>query len=133
MTVRIVRRLAPALVLVLAAAGARGQMIGWSSVFPRLEEGDLERMQQAARGGLDGKQEGGVANWENPNTRARGRVELLRRFDRQGRPCRLVVHTFTLPGQETWVYRSTLCRDEEGQWNVLERERPHPVEPKLRD
>jgi surface antigen len=133
MTDRILRRASAGLLLLLAAAGVAAQMIGWGGAFPRLAEEDIQRMQQAARGGLDGMEEGGVARWENPATRAKGQVELLRRFQRQGRPCRLVLHTFTLPGQETWVFRSTLCRDPHGEWKVLERERPHPAVPELRD
>ncbi len=119
--------------LVLGASLASAQMTGLGGTFPRLEPEDLRRMQEAARAGLDGAAEGTRRSWENPETRARGEVELLRSFRRDGRSCRLVLHRLVLSGQEPWVFRSTLCRTPEGGWQVLEQERPHPSVPELHD
>jgi surface antigen len=56
----------------------------------RFDEEDLRLFLDNSRKALAEGKEGETASWENPKTRARGDITVLRSFESKGRPCKEV-------------------------------------------
>ena len=56
----------------------------------RFDEEDLRLFLDNSRKALNEAQDNQTHSWENPKTRARGDITVLRSFESQGRPCKEV-------------------------------------------
>jgi surface antigen len=82
-----------AFALVLAAVPAMAQ--NWvgllkNTAAERFDEEDLQLFLANSRKALAEGKDGETASWENPKTRARGDITVLRSFESKGRPCKEV-------------------------------------------
>src|SRR5262245_66568132 len=104
----------PLAVILLAAAAAAAapaasaqNWVGLLKNTPaeRFDEEDLRLFMDTARKALDGAAEKQPLAWENPKTRARGELTVLRSFEFKGRPCKEVRVRNEVPGRkgDTWA------------------------------
>lgn len=96
-------------------------MLGWKNLYPGLNEEDIQIIQHTARIEMEGKPEGTVLKWENPSSKAKGVVKLIKRFYEEGRECRRNQHSLKVIGSSPWSTISTICRQEDGGWKLLAR------------
>jgi hypothetical protein len=90
--------------------------------FPGVPPGDADRIQAAAARLREGRSIGTVERWRNPDTKDAGEVELLRRFDHDGMPCRTIRYTIRYKSQPDRLNRSVVnwCRVLDGTWKIVE-------------
>jgi hypothetical protein len=109
-----------AILIAVAAAPATAQnWIGLLKNTPaeRFDEEDLRLFMDNARKVLAEGKENETSSWENPKTRARGDVTLLRTFESKGRPCKEVrVHNEAQGRKNT--SNLSLCQVD-GKWRLL--------------
>ena len=109
-------------VLIAAAAAAPAAAQNWVALLKntpaeRFDEEDLRMFMDNARKVLAEGKENETSSWENPKTRARGDVTLLRSFESKGRPCKEVrVHNEAQGRKNTSTL--SLCQVE-GKWRLL--------------
>jgi surface antigen len=83
----------------------------------RFDEEDLRLFMDTARKALDGAAEKQPLAWENPKTRARGELTVLRSFESKGRPCKELRVRNEVPGRKGDT-RLSFCRVED-KWRLL--------------
>jgi surface antigen len=86
-------RMLLAVALALAALPATAQnWIGLlkNTAAERFDDEDLRMFMDHARKALAEGKEGETSSWENPKTRARGDITVVRSFESKGRPCKEV-------------------------------------------
>lgn len=112
------RRLGPALVVVLlagcAATGSTGRSSG--SVWSRLSAEEKAALAAARQDALERKPSGVASLWQAPNGRSRGEVVPLRTTRRaDGIFCRDYRETLILGGRE-YGRSGSACRTAAGEW-----------------
>ena|SRR5687767_15687414 len=110
--------LAVALLAAVLPAGAQN-WVGLLKNGPaeRFDEEDLRLFMDTARKALNEGADNQTTSWENPKTKARGEVTVVRRFEWKKNPCReLKVHNEAQgrKGDSTF----NLCQVE-GKWRLL--------------
>lgn len=90
----------------------------WVNVLPPVTKADVEMMREAARAGMDGQPEGTVNTWSNPQSRNSGEVTLVRRFQEDGRECRILRHVVNVVQYSPWERSTKICRNEAGEWEL---------------
>ena len=83
----------------------------------RFDEDDLRIFMDAARKALDEGKENETLTWENPKTRARGDIEVVRSFKSKERACREIRVRNEVPGRKGDT-RLSFCQVE-GKWRLL--------------
>lgn len=62
---------------------------------------------------------GAVERWNNPKTGNSGVVTLVRVFERNGMPCREIVHHIKLVREGEQTYHFNRCRVPTGEWKLV--------------
>lgn len=90
--------------------------------FPGVPPDDADRIQAAAARLREDRSIGTVERWRNPDTKDAGEVELIRRFNHNGMPCRTIRYTIRYKSHPDRLYRSVVnwCRVPEGAWKIVE-------------
>ena len=83
----------------------------------RFDEEDLRIFMDKAGQALDQGKENDTTTWENPKTRARGDITVVRNFENKGRPCRELRVRNEVPGRKGDT-RLSFCQVE-GKWRLL--------------
>jgi len=86
----------------------------------RFEEEDLRLFMDTGRKALNEGQDNQKLSWENPKTRARGDITVLRSFESKGRPCK-EVQLHNEAGGRKGDSKLSLCQVE-GKWRLLSAE-----------
>ena len=108
--------------LALAAASSAAVAQNWIGLLKntpaeRFEEEDIRLFLDAARKALDESPAGQAVAWDNPKTRARGELGVLRDFESKGRACREVRVRNEVPGRKGDT-RLSFCKVD-GKWRLL--------------
>ena len=109
-----------AFILACAASPALAQnWVGLLKNTPaeRFDEEDLRIFMDVGRKALNETPDGQSVTWENPKTRARGEITVLRSFESKGRPCKDLRLRNQAQGRKG-ESKPTLCRVE-GKWRLL--------------
>jgi surface antigen len=104
----------------LAAASAAGQ--NWVTLLKntpaeRFDDEDLRLFLDTARKVLDEAPDNQPVAWENPKTRSRGEITVVRSFESKGRPCKEVRVRNEAGGRKS-DNRSTLCKVDD-RWRLV--------------
>lgn len=83
----------------------------------RFDEEDLRLFLDNSRKALNDAPVNQTHSWENPKTRARGDITVLRTFESQGRPCKEVRVRNEVPGRKG-DNMMRLCKVDE-KWRLL--------------
>lgn len=83
----------------------------------RFDEDDLRIFMDAGRKALNEAPDNQSVTWENPKTRARGEITVLRSFESNGRPCK-EVRVRNQAGGRKGDNTLNLCKVEE-KWRLL--------------
>ena len=83
----------------------------------RFDEEDLHLFLDASRKALNDTPDKQTVAWENPKTRARGDITVLRSFESKGLPCKEVRVRNEVPGRKG-DNKLSLCRVED-KWRLL--------------
>ena len=116
----VIPALAIAAALGLASPPAAAQAwIGLLKNTPaeRFDEDDLRLFLEHARKALNEAPDNQPVSWENPKTRARGEITVLRSFESKGRPCKEVRVRNEAQGRKG-DNKLNLCKVE-GKWRLL--------------
>ena len=108
-----------AMILALAGAPAMAQYASLlrDSAAQRFDEEDLRIFMDTARKTLAEGAAGQTASWENPKTRARGEMTVLRTYEYKGLPCKEVkVHNEAQGRKGTNTFN--MC-EKDGKWRLL--------------
>ena len=111
------------IVLLLAAACAGPALaqnwIGLLKNTPaeRFDEEDIRLFLDVARKALDESSVGQTLSWDNPKSRARGELSVLRDFESKGRACRDLRIRNEVPGRKGDT-RLSFCKVD-GKWRLL--------------
>jgi surface antigen len=110
--------LAGACVLASPLAGAQN-WVGLLKNTPaeHFDDEDLRMFLDSGRKALDEAQDNQPVAWENPKTRHRGEITVLKRFESKGRPCKEVRVRNEAGGRKS-DNRSTLCSID-GRWRLV--------------
>jgi len=81
------------------------------------DDEDLRIFLDTARKALDEAPDNQPLTWENPKTRSRGEITVLKRFESKGRPCKEVRVRNEARGRKS-DNRSTLCKVDE-RWRLV--------------
>lgn len=90
----------------------------WSDALPILEPGDVTLIRDTARIEMSGKPVGTILKWKNKKGRSEGSVELLDRFQRDGRECRTNKHIIKPRTEAASVLVITICLGADGEWHT---------------
>jgi len=104
--------------LMMLVTWSPGVLARWTQTLPPVSKDDVAMMKAAAREGMDDKPVGATNTWSNPETKNSGEVTLLRRFEEDGRECRILRHVVNVANYSPWERRTKICRDAAGQWEV---------------
>jgi surface antigen len=109
--------------LTLGAVPAGAQLLPLLAerAWPGLRADDFERMHAAENRLFEGRSIGTVERWRNPDTSNAGKVELLRKYDVKGTPCRRVSYTIRFAQNVAAQHHYVLnwCRQESGDWKIV--------------
>jgi surface antigen len=83
----------------------------------QFDEDDLRIFMDAGRKALNEAPDNQSVTWENPKTRSRGEITVLRSFESKGRPCR-EVRVRNQAGGRKGDNTLNLCKVEE-KWRLL--------------
>lgn len=83
----------------------------------RFDEEDLRIFMDAGRKALNETPDGQTLAWENPKTRARGDITVLKTFESKGRPCK-EVRVRNQAGGRKGDNTLSLCKVED-KWRLL--------------
>ena len=83
----------------------------------RFDEEDLRLFMDLANKTLNDGKENETARWENPKTRAKGAMTVVRNFENKGRTCRELRVQNEVPGRKGDT-RLSFCQVE-GRWRLL--------------
>ena len=108
--------------LALAAASTTAAAQNWIGLLKntpaeRFEEEDIRLFLDAARKALDDSPAGRTVAWDNPKTRARGELSVLRDFESKGRACRELRVRNEVPGRKGDTGLN-FCKVD-GKWRLL--------------
>lgn len=78
-------------------------------------EQDYALFDGALRKALDELQTGGVAQWENPQTRAAGSVTVAQEYERAGSPCKRL-RVENRANHRVGLTTFDFCRQADGRW-----------------
>jgi len=109
-----------AFILALAASPALAQnWVGLLKNTPaeRFDEEDLRLFLDPSRKALNEAPDNQTLSWENPKTRARGDITVLKSFESKGRPCK-EVRVRNEAGGRKGDNKLSLCQVE-GKWRLL--------------
>ena len=109
-----------AFILALAASPALAQnWVGLLKNTPaeRFDEEDLRIFMDAGRKALNETPDNQSVTWENPKTRARGEITVLKSFESKGRPCK-EVRVRNEAGGRKGDNKLSLCKVED-KWRLL--------------
>ena len=102
----------------IAAGTILGAYLG-SELGKSLDAADKAYMQNTTQTALEKNVDGGVSNWNNPNSQASGSITPTRTFqETSGRYCREYTQKINVGGKEETVI-GTACRDAQGTWKVI--------------
>ena len=103
----------------LSATASAQNWIGLLKNTPaeRFDEEDIRLFLDVARKALDESPVGQTLSWDNPKTRARGELAVLRDFESKGRTCRDLRVRNEVPGRKGDT-RLSFCKVE-GKWRLL--------------
>jgi surface antigen len=104
----------------LVAPGAAAQ--NWVTLLKntpaeRFDDEDLRLFLDTARKVLDEAPDNQPVTWENPKTRSRGEITVVRSFESKGRPCKEVRVRNEAGGRKS-DNRSTLCKVDD-RWRLV--------------
>ena len=110
------------IIFLAAACVAPASAQNWIGVLKntpaeRFDEEDLRLFLDASRKALNEAPDNQAQSWENPKTRARGDITVLRSFESKGRPCKEVRLRNEVPGRKG-DGKVTLCRVDD-KWRLL--------------
>jgi surface antigen len=110
------------LAILLAAASFPAAAQNWVGLLKntpaeRFDEEDLRLFMDTGRKALNEGQDNQKLSWENPKTRARGDITVLRSFESKGRPCK-EVQLHNEAGGRKGDSKLSLCQVE-GKWRLL--------------
>ena len=110
------------LALVIAAVAAPAAAQNWVRLLKntpaeRFDEEDLRLFLDNARKTLAEGKVNETSSWENPKTRARGELTVLRNFESKGLPCKEVRMHNEAQGRKN-TSELSLCQVE-GKWRLL--------------
>jgi surface antigen len=110
------------LAIVLAATSSLAMAQNWvgllkNTVAERFDEEDLRLFMDAGRKALNDTPDSQSVSWENPLTRARGEITVLRSFEAKGLPCREVRVRNEASGRKG-DNALNLCK-KDGKWRLL--------------
>ena len=108
--------------LALAAASSAAAAQNWVGMLKntpaeRFDEEDLRLFLDASRKALNEGADGQAQAWENPKTRARGDITVLKSFESKGRPCKEVRVRNEVPGRKG-DGKLSLCKVDD-KWRLL--------------
>lgn len=83
----------------------------------RFDEEDIRLFMDNARKALDEGKTDDALKWENPKTRAKGEINVIRDFENKGRKCRELRVRNEVPGRKGDT-RLSFCQAE-GKWRLL--------------
>ena len=112
-----------ALLLVLSVAFVQqASAAGWVQVLKNspaevFDDEDLRIFLDTARKVLEEAPDNQPVSWENPKTRNRGEMTVLRSFESKGRPCKEVRVRNEARGRKS-DNRNTLCKVDE-RWRLV--------------
>ena len=113
------------LIIVLGAAcvaagpAAAQNWIGMLKNTPaeRFDEEDLRMFMDTARKALNETPDNQTLSWENPKTRARGDITVLRSFESKGLPCKEARVRNEVPGRKGGA-KFNVCKVED-KWRLV--------------
>ena len=107
------------------AATAIGVLLGGflgSEIGASLDKADQAYAAQTTGTALEGNRTGQQSSWSNPDSGNSGSVTPTRTsYDDAGRPCREYQQTVTVGGKTQTAY-GTACRDDNGDWQIVNQE-----------
>ena len=105
--------------LVLGASGASAQWVGLLKNSPAelFDDEDLHIFLDTARKALDGAPDGQALSWENPKTRHRGDITVVRSFEWKANPCKELRVRNEAQGRKG-DNRQSVCKID-GKWRVV--------------
>ena len=83
----------------------------------RFDEEDIRLFMESARKALDELPDKQALSWENPKTRAKGELTVLRSFESKGRRCKELRVRNEVPGRKGDT-RLSFC-SVDGKWRLL--------------
>ena len=107
---------------ILAGAASPALAQNWVGLLKntpaeQFDEDDLRIFMDAGRKALNEAPDNQSVTWENPKTRARGEITVLRSFESKGRPCR-EVRVRNQAGGRKGDNTLNLCKVDE-KWRLL--------------
>ena len=107
---------------ILAGAASPALAQNWVGLLKntpaeQFDEDDLRIFMDAGRKALNEAPDKQSVTWENPKTRARGEITVLRSFESKGRPCK-EVRVRNQAGGRKGDHTLNLCKVEE-KWRLL--------------
>jgi surface antigen len=108
--------------IVLAAASSAATAQNWVGLLKntpaeRFDEEDLRMFLDTSRKALNEAPDNQTLSWENPKTRARGDITVLKSFESKGRPCKEVRVRNEAGGRKA-DNKLNLCKVED-KWRLL--------------
>jgi surface antigen len=108
--------------IVLAAASSAATAQNWVGLLKntpaeRFDEEDLRMFLDTSRKALNEAPDNQTLSWENPKTRARGDITVLKSFESKGRPCK-EVRVRNEAGGRKGDNKLNLCKVED-KWRLL--------------
>jgi surface antigen len=86
-----------------------------NSALGELTEQDAVLLRDALQSALKSEAAGGVFDWANPASGAKGTVRVRQAYQSQGAPCR-VLEIATTAHYKTFRDTYDVCRDQNGAW-----------------
>jgi surface antigen len=109
-------------VLLAAACASPALAQNWVAMLKntpaeRFDEEDLRIFMDTARKALNEAPDNQTVSWENPKTRARGDITVLRSFESKGRPCKEAQVRNEVPGRKGGA-KFSVCRVDD-KWRLV--------------
>jgi surface antigen len=113
--------------VLIAAVAAPAAAQNWVRILKntpaeRFDEEDLRLFLDNGRKALAEGKVNETSSWENPKTRARGEITVLRNYESKGRPCRDVRMYNEAQGRKN-TSELSLCQVE-GKWRLVTAPQP---------
>jgi len=110
------------LAILLAAASFPAAAQNWVGLLKntpaeRFDEEDLRIFMDTGRKALNETPDGQSVTWENPKTKARGEITVVKSFESKGRPCK-EVRLHNEAGGRKGNSQLSLCKVED-KWRLL--------------
>lgn len=96
----------------VVTAHAQLDWSGWSEFLPGLSKEDYAVIASKVDDELEGKPEGSVVNWKNPQSGNSGIVQLIASYEWDGHKCRRYIHVLHLVDKrsKTQVWQEDICK-----------------------